>query len=193
MNHCDIQINFDEVELINEVVFDETYASDPTKIEELKKFAKAFYKQNCQIFHETYPQFLNMRLVAIKSNNLLALEVLWQVVTYPSYENSLEDATEFGNLKTFQHCLHTFMNYAVNDGHDDIPYEELKVLASKNSDPNVLQYLVSLEPCMIEGKLKPEFSDDVEILLDYWNDYPELHLEEKWKFEERQRKEENIK
>lgn len=177
MNHCHIEIDFNQIEDIKEVIFDETYASDPNKIEDLKKFAKALYNQDYKFFHDTYDKYLNMTIVAIKFNNLLALEVLWRLVE-PNYSDYLCDAAEFGNLKTFQHCLYGFMNYAVFDPSDPISYQKLKDLASKNSDPNVLEYIIHLEPCMIEGELRPEYTDSR--MEDYWNDYPELKLEEKW-------------
>jgi len=195
-------IDFDNVERVNEVIWDETFASNPDKIEELKKFAVAFYNQEFEIFNKKYSNFynqefeifnkkysnfLNMRVVAIKANNLLALEVLWQVVYYmdrdsPSYENTLEEAAEFGNLKTFQHCLHAFMNAIAINGTESMDYTLLKTLAEKNSDSNVLKYLIHLEPCIVNGFLNSSFQDmDEETMEEFWDEHVEGNLMTKHK------------
>jgi hypothetical protein len=205
MNHCDIQIDFTIVEDITEIVYDETYASDPNKIEDLKKFCKAFYVLDHVISEDIY---FNYRILAIKANNLLGLEVFCQVVSYhdcyetPEYEFILKEAAEFGNLKIFQHCLYAFMNIVNINGTPDIEYSTLKSLAEKNPNPDVLEYLLHLESCIVNDFLICSFYDiDEKNMEGFWSEHVYGNLINNHKLylklcrnyetiEERQRKEE---
>lgn len=83
---------------------------------------------------------------AIKSNNLEGLEALWQGIYYhdrdnPDFERDVYIAVEFVNLKTVQHVIYGYWNYATLNGVEDLHKKKLKTLAARNPDPEVLKYI----------------------------------------------------
>lgn len=87
---------------------------------------------------------------AIENNDLDSLEVLWQGIyfhdrTNPDYEKDVYTATEFGNIKTFQHVLYAYMNYNTLDGVEPLEYTKLLQLATKNKNNEILNLINELK------------------------------------------------
>jgi hypothetical protein len=64
--------------------------------------------------------YYTMIEMAIKSNNLVGLEILWEGIYHhdracPDFLDDLYTATKYGNLKTLQHVFYAYNNYSIID------------------------------------------------------------------------------
>jgi hypothetical protein len=113
-----------------------------TSVSPLKDFVYKYYN-NVDIEWDVYQSKIDE---AIISNNLQDLETLWDGIYYhdrdnPDFATDLYTATEFSDLKTFQHVLYAVMNYKDLNGFEDISFSKLTTLAEKNPDNRVIQQL----------------------------------------------------
>jgi hypothetical protein len=155
MRHVIIKINFHDYQPFNGLTYNHSLASDPQESFNLIRFVKTHYKYN--VYHtETYQSMIN---TAIKSNNLVGLEILWMGMychdkSDPNYEHDVYTATEFGHLKTVQHVLYAYMNYYTSCKIKNLNYDRLQILAFRNKDYNVSRFIKILYPCTVNNKLK---------------------------------------
>ena len=162
MEHIDEKVEFDDVEIASDMCFDPELASDPDKCYELKQFVKHHYSVRTDDFIEYWRKYQSMISSAIKSNNLKGLNILWDGIYYHDRDNThfeyyVYTAAEFGNLATFQHVLYGYWFYAQLDYPEELNYEQLIELASKNLDNKVLSYIE-----IIKGFIKQDnFFDSI--------------------------------
>ncbi len=157
MQHLRETFQFDQIKPFDQLIFDNSLASDESRADDLMRFVRTYYKSDYEEFH--YEQYRNMIKTAIKSNNLRALEILWQGIYYhdvanPDYESNLLVAAEFSNLRTFQHVIYACMNYRTLNYSHGIKHKKLKELALKNPDQSIANLVNALKICVnSEGKL----------------------------------------
>lgn len=155
MQHFVDQIDFSDVEPLDQLIYDPELAYDPTNVEQLKRLTRTHYAPS-------YQQYQNMINLAIKANNLPGLEVLWQAMYHydndsPDYEHNVYVAAEFGQLKTFQHVLYAYLNYHYQDDDPDdldpLSFSKLKSLATLNPDEAILHYINLLQQDVNQDQL----------------------------------------
>lgn len=101
--------------------------------------------------------------LAIRTNNLMALEMVWQSVYFhdrasPVYWYPLIESSKYSNFNTFLHCLYVYMNGGAEP--DDVEYSTL--LSSSNQE--ISEFLKKLEPIVDEnGYLPCGYSDNIDI------------------------------
>lgn len=165
MNHCNEEFIYD-VEIPSEMTFQKTWLTDKDK---LIQYCHYLYK-NFNKFDYLY-MYDEVQFEAIRTNNIMALEIFWQGVynhdrDTPSYDYWVLIAAKHGNLKTFEHCLYAYMNNGVIDRVEDLDYQKL---LSECVDPEVHQFLKELEPVIIDNVLPSNYSncfDPAEIEID---------------------------
>ena len=99
--------------------FDHTLASDPEKHGGLIRFVCTYYNQNyagwkLEDYNKSWDNYQMMIGVAIKSNNILGLEILWKGIYYhdrsnPDFVTDVYTAVECADLRTVLHVLHGYM------------------------------------------------------------------------------------
>lgn len=146
-------IKFSNVSQSKELSYDENLATNPHKWKQLQEFARAYYANPKWDYKVDPPKYQQMIEVAIKSQNILGIKILWEAVYYhdcdsPWYERALEIATKHGNLETFLYVLYGYNNFYAIDGTNPINYAELCKLARKNFDARVLLFMRGLETCL---------------------------------------------
>lgn len=144
MEHNNFKPDFENTSVQTPLIYDIGLASDSKRVSELIGFVRAHYKQdsmnyNLEDLNNMWVLYQTMIDTAIKFNNLDGLMVLWNGIYYhdrdnPDYLNDVYVAAQFGNLKTFQHVLHGYMNYLTNNGVDPVDYIILKHLCKMNKD-----------------------------------------------------------
>lgn len=101
--------------------------------------------------------------LAIQTNNLMVLEMLWQSVYFhdratPVYWYPLIESSKYSNFDTFIHCLYVYMNGGSEP--DDVAYSRL--LSSKNQE--IVNFVKKLEPIVDENRYLPcGYSDNIDI------------------------------
>lgn len=158
MQHIKTIVNFHKVDPFPELIYDHTLATLGSQVHDLARFVKTYYKQDWSDFNEydfykswkSYQEMINM---AIKSENLIGLETLWQGIYFhdrnnPDYETDAYTAAEFGSLQMFQHVLYGYMNYATLNASEDLELDKLKKLATSNPNSDVLVLIDALACCV---------------------------------------------
>ena len=109
-------------------------------------FVQSFYHD-----HEftSYDNYCIMMDLAVKTNNLHSLNILWSGIYYydianPPLDNHVKLATEFSNLETLKVCFYAFHNYHALDGFDTLEKQDLLTRASNNPHPEILAYINTL-------------------------------------------------
>lgn len=171
MNHCDKKFSFENVKPFDTHLVDYDWAKSPKDLDNLMRFARSMYV--CDRETWDYEEYIKMMAETIKYNNIEGLSLLWEAIYYhdrdsPNYEHWLEEASKYGNLKMFQYCLYGYGNYIGINGTMPVTYSSLVQNAMQNKDKNVLTYLKRLEPCVIDGELKPMANND-EFIKDFLN------------------------
>lgn len=164
MKHLKVKFAFNEFEPQSKVFYDEELASNPEKFSGLIYLVRSYYHQDRSNWKLDEVQtsrrlYQNLIDVAIKSNNLPGLEILWQGIYFhdqanPDFERDVYTAVEFSDLKTVHHVLYGYMNYMVLDFNEDLDYIKLVQLAEKNPNWNVLRLINHLSICVDDGKIK---------------------------------------
>ena len=158
MKQVNTKVNFRQIEKLPELIYDTSFATDPTQLDNLSRLIVTHYGQNMKDwtlagFSSLYRSYQHMIDAAIKSNNLMGLEALWQGIYFhdranPDYENDVYESVEHANVKTIQHVLYGYMNYTDLDGKEPLEFSKLKAFATNNPDPNVLRLIESLQCCL---------------------------------------------
>ena len=158
MQHIKSKINFKQFNPDNELVYDLKLAADSGKSDDLARFVRTYYSQDwskwtLNQFGDSWSSYQGLINAAIKSDNLMGLETLWQGIYFhdranPDYTTDVYTAAEFGNLKMLQHVLYGYMNYNTLDEVEDLEYAKLKELAAKNSHQDVLEFVESIACCV---------------------------------------------
>lgn len=149
-----------------EMGFDERWMNDE---EQMMKYIRFLWKRYTVWTEETIRAHNNtMTMIedlAIKTNNLSILEMLWQSVYYndrdnPPYFRCLLKAARYSNIKTFLHCLYAYENYAVLDM-DEISYQELVNASKDNSkdNPKIAELVEKLKPVVVNGILPSNYDN----------------------------------
>ena len=187
MQHFKQKVEFHGVESSGLLQYDLLIAALPDKAEDLKKFVVTHYKlydtidppdTNFYLIHQLYQSMINM---SIKNNNIIGLEILWQGIYFhdrdnPDYLNDVYIASQYGNLKTFQHVLYGYLNYCTLDGPDEIDINKLRLLATDNVDVlKFINHIVEIGQDVIEKM--PKLSEYGE----YDSDQENLEYEQKKK------------
>ncbi len=150
MRQTSFKINFKKLKSSPELVYDLDLAVNPDKITDLAKFIKTYHFDIDQST-ESWKNYQILIIEAIKLGNLSGLVVLWDGFYYhdlqPDYETDVYTAAEFGNLQMFQHVLYGYMNYEAVDGVENLKFDKLKALASKNCCIDVLEFIESFACC----------------------------------------------
>jgi len=103
--------------------------------------------------------------LSIKNNNLIGLEILWQGIYFhdrdnPDYLNDVYVASEYGNLKTFQHVLYAYLNYATLNWSDPIDLNKLRLLATDNAPVlKFINHIVEVDWDVIDRMPMPSDSE----------------------------------
>lgn len=132
-----------------------------TNKEKLIQYCHYAYKNHDDNFFKFYGE---LQLEAIKTNNIIALEILWSAIynhdrDTPCYEHWLFEAIKYGNLKTFEHCLYAYMNYNCIHDRGEKYWTDYQEYLDKCGDPQVLELLKKFEPVIINGKLPNNYSE----------------------------------
>lgn len=145
MEHINETVDFKGVQKLDEFKLDEDLVQDPCRDQDLIRWVRTGYRSKISKsrFFAIYLEMINL---SIKSNNLKALNILWNGIYYhdrdnPDFLSHLYTAAEFGNLQMFQHCLYAYKNYAQLNEPDEINMHELLNLAGKNVNKDVLDYI----------------------------------------------------
>ena len=160
MQHLNTKVDFQNIEPFEKINYDPQLVIEGRQ-EGLKRFVKTHYCQdydNNRDFDLSYTFYQDMINSAIKNNNLMALEILWQGIywhdrDHPDFIASAYTAAEFGTLTMFQHCLYGFMNYATFDLFE-INVDKLCQRAERNPNKEVLKFVQLIAPCATNGKLE---------------------------------------
>lgn len=142
------KIEFKKFDSFPELVFDTTYASDPSKCDDLIRFVVTFYKQNYSgdDLIESAEKYQNLVNVAIKSGNIKAIEILWNGIYYhdrnnPNFDLDLYTAIHYSNLETVRHVLYAYRNYAVIESFEPFDLQKMKGLAIDNPNMDVYEFI----------------------------------------------------
>lgn len=158
MQHIFIKINFHNFEPFTELVYDPNLATNPNKADDLARFICSHYSQDWSKWSfeqmtDSSKLYQNMINEAIKSNNLIGLETLWQGIYFhdrdnPDYEFDVYTAVEFSNLIMLQHIFYGYMNYMSLNPVENLEYYKLKELAAKNPYPEIFKFIQALTCCV---------------------------------------------
>lgn len=137
MQHFNQKINFANYAPFEILVYNISFACLPEKQEDLKRFVVTHYSKADSVTKSMCMSFIMYQLMidsAIKSNNIVGLEILWQGIyyhdrDYPSFEHDVYLAAEHSDLKTFQHVLYGYMNYCTLNPLQPLNVQRLKSLA----------------------------------------------------------------
>jgi len=107
-------------------------------------------------YNESWKNYQNLITVAIKSNNIVGLEVLWKGIYHhdrsnPDFVTDVYTAVEFANLEMLLHVLYGYMNYMDLNPKDDLDYAKLKKLAANNPQAHVLGFIYDIGVCVNSG------------------------------------------
>jgi hypothetical protein len=140
---------------IDSLKFSSVYTPDLLKdISTLKMFIVGVYNHDGDL-----AEYEKAMTGAIETNNIEALECLWQGIYHhdrdnPPYDHHVVHAFAHANLTTIQHCVYAFQNYATLNGMFALSRQALLVtLCQLNHSPDVKaseKYLMSL-PHYIEA------------------------------------------
>lgn len=133
----------------------------PGNITSLLKFLRSFHSHDWDFgtICRNFERYQRVTEDAIKSQNIEALEAIWQAIYYhdqnnPSYDLDLTCAVEFGSLQMVQHCLWAYMNYATLDDLPTLQTSYLLELSEKNGRERVQEYMKKLALCF-PSEVKP--------------------------------------
>jgi len=146
MKHHTEEINFHKIEPM-EINIYPSFFSDPSKVDDMKKYGRGLYYSEVSDDVEEFSLLYNLALrKAIKSNNIPGLSALWKAVYFhdrdhPNYQTDLETACTFSNLKTVEHVVYGFYNYATHDG---LETPNFKYLSNLSKDPTIKKYILGV-------------------------------------------------
>jgi hypothetical protein len=139
--------------------YDIALATDPTKWEDLIRLVSTYYEQDyTEGFWEKYQALIT---AAIKSSNILGLEVLWRGIYYhdrsnPDFVTDVYTAVEFADLDTLLHVLYGYMNYTDLNLKDNLKYRKLEDLAVRNPNGGVADFIITIGVCVnSENEIRP--------------------------------------
>lgn len=139
------QIDFHKEETKDHAaIFEDTLLTD---LPSLRGFIRACYDSDDD---EWIKQYNNAIDAAITSNNVEAIENLWQGVYWydrdnPDYASCLRTAARVSNLKMFRQVLWAYQNYAVLNSNEPITKEEL-VKCSEDNQNIATRAFISILP-----------------------------------------------
>jgi len=168
MQHLKITIDFSGIvpkESLEQVSSDPLWlVRDESMIPDLKQWVATYYLSEKLINPKIYDE---MVFAAISNENLLGLETLWQGIYWygqdrPDYHRCVVFAKR-GSLKTFQHVLYAYFNYADFEEKEPLDWVDLSDFSSLTKkgvqiDPQVVQFIKMLGNFSnSEGKLVPRY------------------------------------
>ena len=157
MEYLTDDIDFGNVIPLSEINYDSTLATDPNKIDDLKRFVITHHNRYtpnsdsrfCMHITEDYMCMVD---AAIKSGNLMGLMILWKGIRIyarhdPEYEDNVYLAIEYGNPKMIKYVLSGYMNYDKRYPVDALSIDKLKELSLCNPDPVISKFIMDLSSC----------------------------------------------
>jgi len=148
------------------LIYDVTFAMDPLKWNDLIRLVCTYYNQDykdwkVEQYDESWRLYQNLITIAIKSNNILGLEVLWKGIyrhdrSNPDFVTDVYTAVEYANLEMLLHVLYGYMNYMDLNGKKGLKYTKLKELAANNTNNVIVDFINDIGICVdSKNKIRP--------------------------------------